>query len=268
MEGEPQCTNWCGKHDEDTPPKPAAKDLQEEVDELSDQLSKNHQKIHRFLDNEDGITKISKEDLFDEAKRIYGPYSKKWEFTCPNCGNAQSINSIMERAAQGEISKRFGPLKGIEPEKIQVDCLCYGSTCNWSANGLFTTKILVVYNPQDPHNEARKENCHYVFPFSRYQPLSEAPITERLAGKYHRIPPKLEEGEMICPDCHGHGFIENGPDNEIHCICCGGNGTYFPEGADEYQGPDEQQEWDDHASNFGDAPDQEAWEAQNEGGDL
>ena len=61
-------------------------------------------------------------------------------------------------------SKRYGLLK--TGDYIGVESSCYQENCNYVSNGLFSSGILVIVNPDQPHDASRKINCSYIFPLA------------------------------------------------------------------------------------------------------
>jgi hypothetical protein len=108
---------------------------------------------------------ISRADWEKKGRELYGKDRKAWEWKCPHCNRIQSYNSIGAQMKKGETSQRFGILK--KGDRIDPMFYCYGPDCNWSANGLFHTDILLIWDPEEPYDEARKKNCSYVFPFGK-----------------------------------------------------------------------------------------------------
>lgn len=107
---------------------------------------------------------ITKEEIFKKAKELFGADNEQWRFRCPACGNIQSACSIRENQKNNIFSQRFGkPKKG---DAIYVERYCYAPNCDWSANGLFNSGILIILDPTKPHDENLKENCYYIFPFA------------------------------------------------------------------------------------------------------
>ena len=107
---------------------------------------------------------ITREDLEKKAEVLFGQDRLSWEFKCSGCGNIQSGNSVIKQMKEGIESKRHGLLKKGDP--LRVECRCYSPECNWLANGLFNSGILMIMDPEQPHDAARKENCYYIFPFA------------------------------------------------------------------------------------------------------
>lgn len=108
---------------------------------------------------------LSLDEWLKLATDIYGTDPENWEFRCFFCERVQSIKSIREEQAKGILSKRYGKLK--KGDYVLPEQCCYSPDCDYVSNGLFTTGILVVYDPTKPHDEARKENCCYVLPFAK-----------------------------------------------------------------------------------------------------
>ena len=108
---------------------------------------------------------ISKDDWLKKAKELYGDNTEEWVFKCPMCGREQSGKTIREQMKNKVKSKRYGLLK--KGDEIFPECACYSPGCNYAANGLFTTGILVIIDINKPHDTNLKRNCLYVFPFSK-----------------------------------------------------------------------------------------------------
>lgn len=108
---------------------------------------------------------MSKDEWYALGVKLYGEDQTNWEFRCFFCNRVQSLKSIREEQAKGIVSMRYGKLK--TGDKVFPEQCCYGHDCNYVSNGLFTTGVLVVYDPEKPHDEARKENCCYVLPFAK-----------------------------------------------------------------------------------------------------
>lgn len=110
---------------------------------------------------------ISKNEWIKKGKMLYGEDPNVWEFKCYFCGRVQSAKSIREDQEKGVLSKRYGKLKKGDP--FSPEQCCYGPDCNYVANGLFTTGILIILDETEPHDAARKENCTFVLPFAGEQ---------------------------------------------------------------------------------------------------
>lgn len=108
---------------------------------------------------------LSQKEWEQLGTALYGSDQADWEFKCFFCNRVQSLKSIREEQAKGVRSKRCGELK--KGDKVFPEQCCYSPKCDYVSNGLFTTGVLVVYDPSMPHNEALKENCCYVLPFAR-----------------------------------------------------------------------------------------------------
>ena len=108
---------------------------------------------------------ITRKELERRGEAMYGKDRNMWEFKCSGCGTTQSANSIIEQTKKGIESRRYGLLK--EGDAIRAECDCYGPECNWMANGLFNSGILMITDPAKPHDANLKKNCYYVFPFSK-----------------------------------------------------------------------------------------------------
>jgi len=116
------------------------------------------------------------EEWLKQGEELFGEDKTKWQFTCPHCKQVQSWESIKEQNDKGIPSQRYGVLE--KGSRINVECTCYSPTCNWTANGLFTSGILVIHDMSKPYDEARKENCYYVFPFAYSNPNEVRRSTE------------------------------------------------------------------------------------------
>ncbi len=103
-------------------------------------------------------------ELGKKAVELFGEDPLAWEFKCSHCDRIQSGNSVIKQMKEGIESLRYGLLKKGDP--LRVECVCYSPTCNWLANGLFTSGILLIIDPEKPHDANLKENCYYVFPFA------------------------------------------------------------------------------------------------------
>ena len=108
---------------------------------------------------------ISKDDWLAMGERLYGKDTENWEFKCLFCERVQSAKSIREEQKKGVVSKRYGKLK--KGDDFSPELCCYGQDCDYVANGLFTSGVLVILDPSQPHDEARKKNCTYVVPFAK-----------------------------------------------------------------------------------------------------
>lgn len=108
---------------------------------------------------------LSQKEWEQLGTALYGPDQTDWEFKCFFCNRVQSLKSIREEQAKGVRSKRYGELK--KGDKVFPEQCCYSPDCDYVSNGLFTTGVLIVYDPLKPHNEALKENCCYVLPFAK-----------------------------------------------------------------------------------------------------
>jgi len=108
---------------------------------------------------------LSKDEWMQLGTELYGPDQTDWEFKCWFCDRVQSLKSIREEQNKGIMSKRYGKLK--KGDSVSPEQCCYSPDCDYVSNGLFTTGVLVVYDPSEPHNEALKKNCCYVLPFAR-----------------------------------------------------------------------------------------------------
>ncbi|KKK87494.1 hypothetical protein LCGC14_2752680 [marine sediment metagenome] len=106
---------------------------------------------------------INQKDLELKAEVLFGKDRLAWEFKCSGCGNIQSGNSVIKQMKEGIKSQRYGLLK--KGDRLNVECSCYSPDCNWTANGLFNSGILMIIDPEKPHDEALKKNCYYIFPF-------------------------------------------------------------------------------------------------------
>lgn len=109
--------------------------------------------------------KMTKEEFFEKGKGFYGEDNLNWMFKCPHCKREQSFNSVIQQMKDGSPSKRFGLLKKGDP--MGIESSCFSPSCNWTANGLFSSDILVILDKSKPHDANRKENCYYVFPFGK-----------------------------------------------------------------------------------------------------
>lgn len=108
---------------------------------------------------------LSQDEWVQLGMMHYGPDQIDWEFSCWFCGRVQSLKSIRDEQNKGIQSKRYGKLK--KGDKVFPEQCCYSPDCDYVSNGLFTTGVLVVYDPKQPHDEAMKENCCYVLPFAK-----------------------------------------------------------------------------------------------------
>lgn len=111
------------------------------------------------------MIEITEKDWFEKGKRLYGEDIETWEFKCWFCGRVQSMKSIREDQAKGILSQRFGKLK--KGDSFTPEQCCYAPDCDYVSNGLFTTGVLVIVDPELPHNEALKKNCLYVLAFAK-----------------------------------------------------------------------------------------------------
>lgn len=108
---------------------------------------------------------LTRDEWIQLGQMLYGQDVNTWEFKCFFCGRVQSAKSIRDEQSKGVLSKRFGKLnKGVP---FVPELCCYAPDCDYAANGLITTGVLVVIDPSKPHDEARKENCIYVLPFAK-----------------------------------------------------------------------------------------------------
>ena len=109
---------------------------------------------------------INREELVANAEKLFGKDRNDWTFKCsgPGCGNIQSGNSVIKQMKEGIGSMRHGLLK--KGDRLSVECVCYSPDCNWTANGLFNSGILMIIDPQKPHDADLKKNCYYIFPFA------------------------------------------------------------------------------------------------------
>ncbi len=99
----------------------------------------------------------------EEAVKLFGSLEET-QFQCPTCNRIQSVEILKAQMAAGIESKRFGKLeKGMQ---MNLETSCYSPTCNYTANGLFTTGILVILEKTAPYDASRKENCSYVLPLA------------------------------------------------------------------------------------------------------
>lgn len=108
---------------------------------------------------------LSQDEWIQLGTKLYGPDQADWEFECFFCKRIQSLKSMREEQKKGILSKRYGKLKN--GDKVFPEQCCYSPDCDYVSNGLFTTGVLVVYEPDKPHNEALKKNCCYVLPFAK-----------------------------------------------------------------------------------------------------
>lgn len=105
---------------------------------------------------------ITKEEFEKRAEGLFGKDKEKWRFICPTCKRVQSVESVRNQMKNNISSQRYGVLK--KGDSISVHSVCYGHDCNYVANGLFNSGILLIINPKEQHNENLKENCFYIFP--------------------------------------------------------------------------------------------------------
>ena len=105
---------------------------------------------------------ISKEEFIKRAKDLHGDNPENWKFVCSGCKRVQSAKSVRDQMAAGIPSQRYGMLK--KGDSLHVESACFSPECNWVANGLFNSGILIIIDPEKPHNSNLKENCSYVFP--------------------------------------------------------------------------------------------------------
>jgi len=108
---------------------------------------------------------LTKEEWFKQGISLYGKDTENWEFKCPHCKRVQSAKSIREQLSKGIGSMRHGLPKKGDPMHLYSEC--YSPECNWVAYGLFSSGIIVIHDSTKPYNIDTKENCGYVFPFSK-----------------------------------------------------------------------------------------------------
>jgi len=107
---------------------------------------------------------ITMDWLLQKGKELYGENRLDWKFKCPHCKSVQSGNSIIQQMKEGIGSQRHGILK--KGDSLKPETQCYSPECNWLANGLFNSGLLLIIDPKKPHDANLKENCYYVFPFA------------------------------------------------------------------------------------------------------
>ena len=112
------------------------------------------------------MVELTKDEWLKKGEELYGKKVEDWKFKCPSCERIQSANTIREQMEKGKKSKRFGALK--KGDDFDPSMCCYSPVCNWVANGLFTTGILVIYDSAKEHDASLKENCTYVFPYADF----------------------------------------------------------------------------------------------------
>lgn len=115
--------------------------------------------------DKDGYTTFSKEDWIKRGTELYGEDRDNWEFYCWFCKKVQSLKSIRENQDKGLLSMRYGKL--MKGDNVSPEQCCYSPDCDYVSNGLLTTGILVIYDPDLPHNASLKKNCTFVLPFAK-----------------------------------------------------------------------------------------------------
>ncbi|MEE9364796.1 MAG: VVA0879 family protein [Cellulophaga sp.] len=116
--------------------------------------------------------KLTRNDWVKRGEALYGKDIEAWEFNCPTCDNKQSVKSLRQQQEKGIPSKRYGLLK--KGTELFIEGDCYSKDCDYSANGLLTTNILVIIDDKKHYNEATKENCGFVLPFSKDKEMLKA----------------------------------------------------------------------------------------------
>lgn len=111
------------------------------------------------------MVEITKQEWLANGEKLYGRDTESWEFRCIICNRVQSARSIREEQKKGIKSLRFGLMK--KGDAFVPECDCYSPDCDYIANGLITTDILVIKDSAKPHDAALKENCCYVLPFAK-----------------------------------------------------------------------------------------------------
>lgn len=107
---------------------------------------------------------IPHEEWLEQGKEHYGEDFGDWEFRCLNCGNIQSIKSVVSRNPE---------LKGAEVA-LWIGCACEGRHtkgigCDWALFGLFQ-----IHEKEVVIGDKRSR----AFPFA-FEPLSSEEIRRR-----------------------------------------------------------------------------------------
>ena len=124
------------------------------------------------------MTTITRDELLQQGRDLYGSNRLDWKFKCSGCGNIQSGKSIIKQMEEGIKSQRYGLLlKG--DHQLQPESSCYSPDCNWVAGGLFRSPVLMIYDPTKPYDINLYENCASIFEFANELQDSRQEATEQ-----------------------------------------------------------------------------------------
>lgn len=105
---------------------------------------------------------LTREQVIEKAEALFGKDRQKWTFRCPSCKRPQSAELVRAQMKSGMPSQRYGMLK--KGDRLNLETACYKPDCNWVANGLFTSGILMVHDPDQDYDVNLKRNCCFIFP--------------------------------------------------------------------------------------------------------